>query len=141
MAEKRTWSIREHAQFAVIGGTLYVLLETLWRGHSHWTMFLLGAFCFVSIGLLNEIWPRMPVPAQMAAGALIVTAAELATGLVVNVRLGWDVWDYSNLPGNFMGQICLPYTAAWFALSGAAIVAEDGLHRLFDGAARETKPS
>ena len=125
--------VREHAQFAVIGGLVYVLIETFWRGHSHWTMAVLGGVCFVAIGLLNEVWPKMPVLLQMALGALIVTVAELVTGLIVNVWLGWQVWDYSHLPLNFMGQICLPFTAAWFALSGVAIALEDALHKIFDG--------
>ena len=125
--------VREHAQFAVIGGLVYVLIEIFWRGHSHWTMAVLGGVCFVAIGLLNEVWPKMPVLLQMALGALIVTVAELVTGLIVNVWLGWQVWDYSHLPLNFMGQICLPFTAAWFALSGVAIALEDALHKIFDG--------
>lgn len=122
----------EHARFAAIGGLVYVLIELLWRGHSHWTMAVLGGVCFVAIGLLNEMWPQMPMLLQMALGALIVTAAELVTGLIVNVWLGWHVWDYSSLPFNVMGQICLPFTAAWFVLSGLAIVVEDWLHRIFD---------
>lgn len=124
----------EHALFAVLGGLLYVLIELIWRGHSHWTMAVLGGVCFVAIGLLNEVWPRMPMLLQMALGALIVTAAELVTGLIVNIWLGWQVWDYSGLPLNVMGQICLPFTAAWFALSGVAIVVEDWLHTIFAGA-------
>lgn len=122
----------EHALLAVLGGLLYVLIELIWRGRSHWTMAVLGGVCFVAVGLLNEVWPRMPMLLQMALGALIVTAAELVTGLIVNVWLGWHVWDYSSLPFNVMGQICLPFTAAWFALSGVAIVVEDWLHRIFD---------
>lgn len=122
----------EHALLAVLGGLLYVLIELIWRGRSHWTMAVLGGVCFVAIGLLNEVWPRMSMLLQMALGALIVTAAELVTGLIVNVWLDWQVWDYSSLPFNVMGQICLPFTAAWFALSGVAIVVEDWLHRIFD---------
>ena len=25
-----------------VGGLLYILIELIWRGRSHWTMFLLG---------------------------------------------------------------------------------------------------
>ena len=126
---KKFW---EHALIGLLGGLIYVGLELLWRGHSHWTMFLLGGVCFVTIGILDEVWPHMPLPVQMAIGALAVTAAELITGLIVNVWLGWDVWDYSGLPGNLLGQISLPYTAVWFLLSGVAAMAEDALHDLFD---------
>ena len=30
-----------------VGGLLYILIELIWRGRSHWTMFLLGGICFV----------------------------------------------------------------------------------------------
>ena len=118
----------EHALIGVLGGLLYVGMELLFRGHSHWTMFLLGAVCFVAIGVINEFWPGMPLPAQMAVGALIVTAAELLTGLIVNIWLCWHIWDYSGMPGNVMGQICPAFSALWALLSGAAVYAEDAAH-------------
>lgn len=45
-----------------VGGLLYIMLELLWRGHSHWTMFLLGGICFICLGLINELLPwEMPL--------------------------------------------------------------------------------
>ena len=38
-----------------VGGLLYILIELIWRGRSHWTMFLLGGICFVFLGLINEV--------------------------------------------------------------------------------------
>ena len=38
-----------------VGGALYVLIELIWRGWSHWTMFILGGLCFVMLGLINEV--------------------------------------------------------------------------------------
>ena len=35
---------------ALIGGTIYVLIELAWRGYSHVSMFILGALCFVLLG-------------------------------------------------------------------------------------------
>ncbi len=45
--------------------------------------------------------------------ALTVTAVELAFGVVLNLVLKLDVWDYTNVPLNFLGQICLPFTLVW----------------------------
>ena len=63
-------------------------------------------------------------------GACVVTGLELLTGLIVNCWLGLDVWDYSTLPANFLGQICLYYFVLWIPLSAAAVFLEDGLRRL-----------
>ena len=68
----------------------------------------------------------------MAQGAVICTVLELLAGLVLNVWLGLDVWDYSGVPGNFMGQVCPQFTLAWAALSAVAVWVEDRLHKIFD---------
>ena len=47
--------IFEYIVLSWIGGSTYVALEVLFRGRSHWTMFILGAICFILIGLINEI--------------------------------------------------------------------------------------
>ena len=108
------------------GGALYFLFETLWRGYSHWTMFVLGGLCFVLVGGLNEFLPwEMPLLHQMLLGGLIITIGELLTGIVVNLWLGWNVWDYSALPGNLWGQICPQYSLLWVLLSGPIIILDD----------------
>lgn len=112
----------------VIGGLLYIGLEIIWRGHSHWTMFFLGGVCFVIIGLINEMIPWcMPIWKQMLVGAAIITALEFFTGSIVNLWLGWNVWDYSGMPLNVMGQICVPYMLLWIPVSVAAIITDDYL--------------
>jgi len=123
---------------ALIGGITYVLIELAWRGYSHISMFILGAFCFVLLGGINEFLPwELGFVWQMLIGAGIVTILELIVVIVVNVWLGLEVWDYSNLPFNFMGQICLPFSFAWTLLSGVAIVVDDYLRYWLFG---EEKP-
>ena len=110
----------------MMGGALYFIFETLWRGYSHWTMFVLGGLCFVLVGGLNEFLPwEMPLLHQMLLGGLIITVGELLTGIVVNLWLGWNVWDYSALPGNLWGQICPQYSLLWVLLSGPIIILDD----------------
>lgn len=123
---------------ALIGGTIYVLIELAWRGYSHISMFFLGALCFVLLGGINEFVPwELGMIWQMLIGACVVTALELVVGIIVNIWLGLGVWDYSNLPFNFMGQICLPFSLAWTVLSGVAIVVDDHLRYWLFG---EEKP-
>lgn len=80
------------------------LLEVLVRGYSHYSMFLCGGACFLCCGLLNENMKiKMSFISQMVLSALIITALEFITGLIVNIWLKMDIWDYSQLPYNFMG--------------------------------------
>ena len=120
--------ICKYMTLLITGGGLYVLLELIWRGRSHWTMFLLGGLCFIGIGLINELIPwDMPLWQQIIIGAGIVTALEFLTGCIVNLWLGWDVWDYSMLPGNVFGQICPQFFLLWLPVALIAIVLDDWL--------------
>lgn len=119
-----------HCIVAVFGGFVYMGVELLWRGHTHWTMGVLGGICFVLIGLLDEVQEHPPILKQMFQGAVIVTALEFVFGLILNVWLKLGIWDYSNLPFNIMGQICLQFFVAWFFLSYLAIKLENLTHKL-----------
>ena len=91
-------------------------------------MFLLGGLCFIGIGLINEIIPwDMPLWQQIIIGAGIITALEFLTGCIVNLWLGWDVWDYSGLPGNILGQICPQFIGLWIPVVFVAIILDDWL--------------
>ena len=116
-----------------IGGRLYTWFELLWRGRTHWTMFLVGGLCFVIIGLINEYqytWD-MPLARQAIVSAVIITCFEFVAGCIVNLWLGWDIWDYSDLPFNLFGQICLYYFFLWIPLSILGILLDDWLRYLF----------
>jgi len=115
-----------------IGGLLYVLIELAWRGTSHWTMFLLGGLCFVCLGLINEVIPwETPLWQQVLAGLGIIAVLEFLTGCIVNLWLGWDIWDYSDKWGNILGQICPEYILLWIPVALAAILLDDCLRRLW----------
>ena len=119
---------RKYIALGITGGLLYILIETAWRGYSHWTMFALGGLCFLALGLINEVLPwEMPLWQQMLLGACIVTVLEFLTGCIVNLWLGWDVWDYTGMSGNILGQICPQYFILWLPVSLAGIVLDDWL--------------
>lgn len=122
-------SVILHTLMGVVGGLIYMGIEILWRGHTHWSMGVIGGLCFVLIGLLDEWQDHPPLLLQMIQGACIVTVIELFSGLVLNVWLGLDVWDYSNMPGNVMGQICPQFSCAWFFLSFVAVKVENLMHK------------
>lgn len=118
--------IKKYEFLFFVGATIYVIIEKLYRGYSHWTMFLLGGICFIALGLINEVIPwDMPLLFQMFIGGVIITVLELITGFVVNIWLGWNVWDYSELPFNLWGQISLFSSIGWVGLSLVGIVLDD----------------
>ena len=110
-----------------LGGCAYMGLELLWRGRSHGSMFVAGGTCFLLIGHLNHVHPKLPLPLRAVAGAGIVTMVELGIGLLVNRDYG--VWDYRHQTGNFLGQICPMFTVLWIPVSLMALY----LHDLLSG--------
>lgn len=119
---------RKEMILGLVGGSIYIGIELLWRGYSHWTMFVLGGVCFVFLGWINEVIPwNMPIWKQAVIGTMIITVLEFVTGCIVNLWLGWNVWDYSNVPFNVLGQICLPYILLWIPISLIGIILDDYL--------------
>lgn len=109
-----------------VGGTTYYQIELAGRGYSHWTMFIVAGLAFQLIGFINEYYPwDMPFWKQCVFGAVIITTLEFVAGCIVNILLGWNVWDYTGMPFNLLGQICLPFIIAWVALSAIAILMDD----------------
>lgn len=105
--------ILKNAMLFYIGGTAYMTLEFLWRGRSHGSMFLLGGTCFLMLGRLRK-WP-FPLLLKGILGAAGITALEFLTGLMVN--RDYSVWDYRQMPLQYLGQVCLPYTLLWIPVS------------------------
>ena len=89
-------------------GSIYYLIEIIWRGYSHVSMFILAGVCGICIGLINEILSMdTPIWLQAIIGSCIVTTGEFISGCILNLWLGLGIWDYSNMPFNLLGQICL----------------------------------
>lgn len=103
----------------VIGAGLYGLIELLWRSHTHWTMLLCGGACFTFIYFLSAA--QLPFWAKCLISAAAISLLELAVGYLVNIILGWAVWDYSDRPLNILGQICPLYSFFWLLLSAPAL--------------------
>lgn len=124
----------KYAFLFLIGGLIYMGIELLWRQRTHWTMGIVGGICFVEIGLINEIisW-SLSLIGQALIGASLVTINEFIAGVIINIWLGWNVWDYSQLPFNILGQVCLPFFFLWILVSVIAIILDDYLrYRFFD---------
>lgn len=116
----------------IFGAATYSTLEIIWRGHTHWTMGVVGGACFVCICKLSRQMQGSATWKKCLAGTGAITAIEFVSGLIVNKKLGLGVWDYSSLPMNLLGQICLPYCALWFLLCIPAFWLGDYINYLQD---------
>ena len=107
----------EYPLILFFGGIIYMLLEVSWRGYSHWSMGICGGICFLGIYIFEEKKKNCHYILKCLFASIFITANEFITGCIVNILLGWNVWDYSHLAFNLLGQICLLYSCLWFFLS------------------------
>ena len=125
------------------GGAVYFFLEVAYKlagGHPErisWTMLAVAILLCIPVERCGAEAPwEAPIWLQALACAILVTAVELAAGLVLNIWMGLDIWDYSGLPGNFMGQICPQFAAVWWGLCLAFIPVFDFIRWTVEGGER-----
>jgi len=129
--EQGNWLLRILWLWLITGG-VYFVAEGIWRissngGWANIAMLPVGGLCGVLIAIMNENpkfkGRKMAVKALYGMAVLVVV--EFASGYVMNIMMGMNVWDYSNRPFNFMGQICLAYAALWFMFTPFIIWFDD----------------
>lgn len=110
----------------LIGGLVYSAIEIAYKGDTHYSMFIVGGLCFILIGGINSYLSYdMPLIYQMLISSVIITVLEFISGCIVNLWLKIGVWDYSRMPFNVLGQICLLFMIIWFFLSAVGIFLDD----------------
>ena len=72
----------------------------------------LGACTIVCI-----LTPSSPAPVLFLWGMLLATTAEYGTAVFYERILQVSFWDYSHLPFNLHGRVCLPLSLIWGMLS------------------------
>ena len=109
-----------------VGGSVYIEIELLYRGYTHWSMFVLAGTVFVTVGWMNECifdW-HTQFSWQVLIATLWATGLEYTCGVILR-HFGLQVWDYSNVPLNVDGLICVPFMFVWAVLMVVAIVVDD----------------
>ena len=100
-----------------IGAIGYGILELLWRGRTHWSMLIAGGFSFLGLGKVSKKAKNSGLLKIALLGSAVITAIELIFGIIFNIFLKKNVWDYSKLPFNLGGQVCARYSILWGILS------------------------
>lgn len=98
------------------GGVGYGLIEILWRGRTHWSMVLAGGVSLVAVCAINKKMKGKNIVLRAVAGAMFITAVEFTIGVFVNKLFHMGVWNYEEMFGNILGQICPLYSFFWFLL-------------------------
>ena len=101
----------------VWGALVYPALEVIWRGRTHPSMALAGGAAMKALCRISQ--KHRPLWQQALLGGAVITGIEYAVGRVFNRR--HQVWDYRSMPLQLHGQICLPFSLAWCALSAGTI--------------------
>ncbi|MGN0643040.1 MAG: hypothetical protein ACI4JJ_07820 [Huintestinicola sp.] len=113
------------------GAFAYSLIEILYRGYTHWSMGITGGLCYLIMYLHFIRFPDEGILTKCFFGMVTITSLEFITGCIVNILLGWHVWDYSHMFMNFLGQICLAFSAAWFLITVPVVYISEFMHRGF----------
>ena len=130
--------VAEYFFLWILGGAFYYAFEMIFRGFSHWTMFVLGGICMVFFAFQGRVTNfKEPLWRQVLRCTVFVIACEFITGIIVNKWLHLNVWDYSNQPLQLFGQICLPFAIIFSGLCAMGILLSGYLlHKVF----QEEKP-
>ena len=132
--------IKDFLYIYAIGAIGYSFIEILWRGHTHWSMGLLGGICMITIYFLNIHFKNMNILIKAALAAVVITVFELVTGVIVNIIFDLAVWDYSQMRFNILGQISLLYSFLWYILCIPCLILCKILkHRIFDVLSKQQK--
>jgi uncharacterized membrane protein len=96
-------------------------------------MLVVGGIAAFLIGRLNEqpTFYNRKMWEQCLIGTLIILILEFVSGVILNIWFQLGIWDYSNIWGNILGQICIPYAIIWFLLVPFNIYVDDYLRYKF----------
>ena len=124
-------SVKKYSLLFIIGAVGYAAIEIIWRGRTHWSMMIAGGLCFILFSVVAELLKGRSLLIKAALCAIGVTAIEFLFGAVFNLWLKMEVWDYSHLPMNILGQICPIFTLMWGGIALAFLPLADIINRDF----------
>ncbi len=112
-----------------IGACGYGIIELLWRGYTHWSMLTAGGLSFLGLSSISKNLKKTGLFGCAVMGSALITSIELVFGIIFNMLLKKNVWDYSRMPFNICGQVCALYSFFWLILSLLFIPVAAALNR------------
>lgn len=106
--------------FYCFAGGVYMTLELLYRQYTDYHMFYLAGIIGLIFLCINE-WLDYETDFSLQVFICGISAliGELICGLTFNAD--YHIWDYRELPFNFMGHIQLHFAIIWFVLAAIFI--------------------
>ncbi len=122
--------IKKYFGIFLLSGLIYLAIEIIFKvifkyrslrlvaDTSVWMMPIGGFLCLI-LGELNRFKKirQLKMIFQALIGMIIITAVELITGIILNIILKLNLWDYSHEVGNILGQISIVHSFCWFIIS------------------------
>ena len=114
----------------IAGFCAFITIEVLFRGYSYAMSGVMGGLAVIALDKINdEISWETDLAMQALIGGTFVTAMEFAVGAIAKyTNILPQMWDYTDVPFNLGGIICLPFTIAWTLLSVLAIFLADAIN-------------
>lgn len=114
------------------GYCVYIAIEVTYRGYSYKSMGILSGLLFSLVfdQINNRISWDMDLLLQGIIGSAAVTLSELIIGTMMSKGiLGLSImWDYSTIPLNYNGIICVPFSIIWIFISIFGIILADAFN-------------
>lgn len=114
----------------IIGYCFYIAIEVTYKGYSHVMMGICGGSAIILIDKINDyILCDIDTLIQGCIGSLVITIFELVIGeIALHTNLIPVMWNYSNVPLDLDGIICLPFNIIWIGLSIVGILVADAIN-------------
>jgi sterol desaturase/sphingolipid hydroxylase (fatty acid hydroxylase superfamily) len=125
---KRKWThiLTKLLTLFLVGYCTYIALEVTYRNVSYPLMGCVGGISLLLFDQINnKISWNLDLILQGFIGSAIVTSFELFVGEALKVLNHPLMWDYSNMPFNYDGVICLPFSIVWIIITILGILVAD----------------
>lgn len=124
------YKLLKNATLFILGFMCYITIEVVFRGYSYAIMGCCGGLAIMILDKINDriSWDT-DLMIQGLVGMVLILLMEFVIGeIMLNTDLLPVMWDYSDIPFNYHGVICLPFALAWFGLSWVAVFVADAIN-------------